>query len=284
MSDRCVAAVRPRRRLTLTIVCVGALAAGAAFYWSTSQNAAPARAAPSERRAPVPVKIATAIIKDMPIYRTGLGTVQALYTVAIHSQVDGKLQEVLFTEGQHVKQGDVLAKIDPRLFQAALDQSKAKKAQDEALLVAAEKDLARFKSLALKSYETQQNVDQQQAKVDQTKAGIAADAAAIETAQSQLDYTTIIAPHDGRIGVRLIDPGNVVHAADQAAIATLTLTQPIAAMFTLPERDLDEVRAAIERGEVEVSAFDQDNVRKLQHRTVAAHRQPDRSGHGNDSP
>jgi multidrug efflux system membrane fusion protein len=238
-------------------------AAAGALYWNASQGTARARTEPSDKRAAVPVKIAVAAVQDVPIYRTGLGTVQALYTVSIHSQVDGKIQEVLFTEGQHVKKGDVLVKIDPRLFQAALDQAKAKKAQDEALLIAAEKDLARFTALALKSYGTQQNVDQQQAKVDQTKAAIAADVAATETAQTQLDYTTILAPNDGRIGVRLIDPGNVVHASDQAAIATLTLTQPIAAMFTLPERDLDEVRAAMERGDVETTAFDQDNARKL---------------------
>jgi multidrug efflux system membrane fusion protein len=121
--------------------------------------------------------------------------VQASSTVRIHAQIDGKLQEVLFTEGQHVKKGDVLAKIDPRLFQAALDQAKARKAQDAALLVAAEKDLARSKSLASRDVGSQQNVDQQQAKVDQLKASIAANEAAIETAQTQLDYTVITAPN-----------------------------------------------------------------------------------------
>lgn len=263
LTDRPIAVTARRRPILLTIVCVAILAVGGGLYWNTSQGTARARTKSSDKRAAVPVKVAIATTQDVPIYRTGLGTVQALYTVSIHSQVDGKLQEVLFTEGQHVKKGDVLAKIDPRLFQAALDQSKAKKAQDEALLVAAEKDLTRFKALAIKSFETQQNVDQQQAKVDQTKAAIAADAAAIETAQSQLDYTTITAPQDGRIGVRLLDPGNIVHASDQASIAMLTLTQPTAVMFTLPERNLDEVRGAMERGEVEVSAFDQDNVRNL---------------------
>lgn len=209
------------------------------------------------------MSIALAARQDVPIYLFGLGTVQASFTIGIHSQVDGKLQEVLFTEGQHVKKGDVLAKIDPRLFQAALDQANAKKAQDAALLVAAEKDLARFKALALKSIETQQNVDRQQGTVDQLRAAVDADSAMIETAKTQLDYTNITAPSDGRIGVRLVDPGNIVHASDQGALATLVLTQPSAVMFTLPARALDDVRAAMTRGPVEVVAFDQDNVREL---------------------
>jgi multidrug efflux system membrane fusion protein len=173
------------------------------------------------------------------------------------------LQDVLFTEGQHVRKNDVLAKIDPRLFQAALDQSVAKKAQDEAQLVAADKDLTRFKTLGTKGFETQQNIDQQQAKVDQLKASIQADQAAIETAQTQLDYTSIVAPGDGRIGVRLVDPGNLVHATDQTPLATLVQTQPIAVMFTLPARLLDDVRDAMKRGPVEVTAFDSDNRRAL---------------------
>jgi multidrug efflux system membrane fusion protein len=201
--------------------------------------------------------------QDVPIYLTGLGTVQASFTVGIHSQVDGKLQEVLFTEGQHVKKGDVLAKIDPRLYQAALDQAKGKKAQDEAQLISANKDLARSKELVLKNVTSQQIVDQQQGKVDQLKASIASDDAAIDTAQTNLDYTSIVAPNDGRIGVRLVDPGNIVHANDQGSLASLVQTQPSAVMFTLPARSLDNIRAAMKRGPVEVTAFDQDNRQAL---------------------
>jgi multidrug efflux system membrane fusion protein len=211
----------------------------------------------------VPVSIAVAEQRDVPVYLSGLGTVQASFTVGIHSQVDGKLQEVFFTEGQHVKKGDLLARIDPRLFQAALDQAKAKSAQDRALLVAAEKDLARFKTLVAKNIESQQNVDRQQGSVDQLKASIDADTAMIETAQTNLDYTSITAPSDGRIGVRLVDPGNILHASDQGSIATLVLTQPSAVLFTLPARALDDVRAAMARGSLEVVAFDQDNVQEL---------------------
>jgi multidrug efflux system membrane fusion protein len=250
-------------RLRSILLGVLVLAAGGAGVWFVLQGPEPVRADRAPTRAVVPVSVATAARRDMPIYLSGLGTVQAEYTVGIHSQVDGKLLEVKFTEGQHVKKGDVLAKIDPRLYQAALDQAKAKKAQDEAALVAAQKDLERFKTLALKSFETQQNVDQQQAKVDQAKAAIAADDAAIETAQTNLDYTSITAPSDGRIGMRLVDPGNLVRASDQGSIATLVRTQPLAVIFTLPARSLDDVRDAQARGAVEVTAFDQDNRKML---------------------
>src|SRR6266540_4878779 len=211
------------RRIVLITTCVAVLAVGGAAYWHWGQGPRGAHAARAPARAGVPVSVATVGKQDVPIYLTGLGTVQASFTVGIHSQVDGKLQEVLFTEGQRVKKGDVLAKIDPRLFQAALDQAKAKKAQNQALLVAAEKDLVRSKTLAQKDFASQQNVDLQQSKVDQLKAAIAADEAAIETAQTQLDYTSIAAPSDGRIGIRLVDPGNLVRANDAGAIATLML-------------------------------------------------------------
>jgi len=162
-----------------------------------------------------------------------------------------------------MKAGDVLAKIDPRLFQAALDQANAKKSQDEAQLVSAQKDLVRFTTLAVKSFETQQNVDQQQAKVDGFKAAIAADKAAIESAQTQLDYTTITAPIGGRVGFRQVDVGNIVHASDTTPLVVLTQTQPATVIFTLPESFLDDVRDATTRGPVEVTAYDQNNVRML---------------------
>jgi membrane fusion protein, multidrug efflux system len=229
------------------------------------QFGVPATQTPSRpaARASVPVTIAVASRRDLPVYLTGLGTVQASFTVAIHSQVDGKLQEVNFTEGQHVKKGDVLAKIDPRLFQAALDQAKAKRAQNAALLAGAEKDLARARTLADKNAGSQQNLDQQQTKVDQLKASIEADDAAVATAQTQLDYTTIAAPSDGRIGARQVDPGNLVRPSDAGAIATLVSLRPSAVMFTMPARVLVDVRNAMARGPVEVTAFDQDNMRAL---------------------
>ena len=251
------------RRIVLITTCVAVLAVGGAAYWHWGQGPRGAQAARAPARAGVPVSIAVVGRQDMPIYLTGLGTVQGSLTVGIHSQVDGKLQEVLFTEGQHVKKGDVLALIDPRLFQAALDNAKAKKAQDEAMFISAGKDLARSKTLVQSNITSQQIVDQQQGKVDQFRASIAADEAMIQTAQTNLDYTNITAPNDGRIGVRLVDPGNIVHASDQQALATLVLTRPSAVMFTLPARTLDDVRAAMARGPVEVIAYDQDNRRAL---------------------
>jgi multidrug efflux system membrane fusion protein len=227
----------------------------------------PAKAARSGAP-PIPVSVATASKRDLPIYLTGLGAVQASFTVGIRPQVDGKLETVLFTEGQQVKKGDVLARIDPRLFVAALDGAKAKKMQDEAQLISAQKDLSRSRTLVDKSFQTQQVVDQQQAKVDQLLASIDADVAAIETAQTQLDYSMITAPSDGRMGVRNIDPGNIVHASDSAAIASLTLTKPAAVLFTLSARSLNDVRDALARGPVEVTAFSQDNARALSKGTL----------------
>jgi membrane fusion protein, multidrug efflux system len=226
-------------------------------------GAEPAKAARPSGPAPIPVTTAIASKRDLPVYLTGLGAVQASFTVGIRPQVDGKLETVLFTEGQQVKKGDVLARIDPRLFVAALDQAKAKRMQDEALLSSAQKDLSRSRTLVDKSFQTQQVVDQQQARVDQLRASIDADVAAIETAQTQLDYTLITAPSDGRMGVRNIDPGNIVHASDSAAIVALTLTRPSAVIFTLSARSLNDVRDALARGPVEVTAFSQDNTRAL---------------------
>jgi membrane fusion protein, multidrug efflux system len=243
----------------LGAVCLSILAVAGAFYWYRAEEAEPARGSRGGGRAAAPVSVAVASRQDVPIYLTGIGSVQAYFTIDIRAKVDGELQEVLFTEGQHVKKGDVLAKIDPRLYQAALDQAKAKRAQDAAALVAAEKDLARARTLALKSFDTQQNVDQLQAKVDQLKASILADEALIETAQTQFDYTTIVAPSDGRIGMRLIDPGNMIRASDSKSLATLVLNQPSAVLFTLPATALGEVRKAMKRGPVEVTAFDQNN-------------------------
>jgi multidrug efflux system membrane fusion protein len=243
----------------LGAVCLSILAVAGAFYWYRAEEVEPARGPRGGGRAAAPVSVAVASRQDVPIYLTGIGSVQAYFTIDIRAKVDGELQEVLFTEGQHVKKGDVLAKIDPRLYQAALDQAKAKRAQDAAALVAAEKDFARARTLALKSFDTQQNVDQLQAKVDQLKASILADEALIETAQTQFDYTTIVAPSDGRIGMRLIDPGNMIRAADSKSLATLVLNQPSAVLFTLPATSLGEVREAMKRGPAEVTAFDQNN-------------------------
>jgi membrane fusion protein, multidrug efflux system len=218
-----------------------------------------ARAAPP----PVPVTIAEAAQRDVPIYYDALGTVQALNTVAIRAQVNGQITSIDFRQGQEVRQGDVLAKIDPAPFKAALDQAVAKKGADEAQLVDAQKDLARFQALAKRDFETQQNVDSQQAKVDQFKANIAADQAAIESAQTQLNYATISAPIDGVVGFRQVDVGNIIHTNDVNPLTVLTQIKPCNVIFTLPQDDLGPVREAMLRGTVTVLAYDQNDVQQL---------------------
>jgi membrane fusion protein, multidrug efflux system len=262
MNPRADAPARPSRKrpLFLALVAVVAVAIAAAVFVPWNRSGRAARAAPSSA---IPVTVSTVSRRDVPIFLDGLGTVQASNTVAIHSQIDGKLQSVNFVEGQEVHQGDTLAVIDPRALQAALDQAVAKKAQDEAQLIAAQKDLDRFKTLIAKAAGTQQSVDQQQGKVDQLKATIDADEGAIESAQTQLSYTTITAPSDGRVGFRQVDAGNIIHVNDPNPLTVLTLIHPSVAVFTLPQKNLADVRDAMLRGPVPVSALDQDNTRQL---------------------
>jgi membrane fusion protein, multidrug efflux system len=235
-----------------------ALVAGVTISRLTRPLPAHAAAQPS-----VPVVATIAGQRDVPIYYDALGTVMAFNTVAIRAQVTGQIVSVDFRQGQDVKQGDVLAKIDPSPFQAALDQAVAKKAQDEAQLIDAQKDLQRFKTLVLRNAETQQNVDAQQAKVDQFKAMIDADQAAIEAARTQLGFTTIAAPITGVVGFRQIDVGNIIHPTDANPLTVLTQIKPSYAVFTLPQGDLGPVREAMLKGPVEVLAFDQDDAKQL---------------------
>lgn len=239
-------------------IAFASLAAAIIFWRHTTSQAAQTPARPS-----VPVTVTEAAVHDVPIYSHALGTVQALNTVAIRAQVNGQIVSINFRQGQEVHQGDVLAKIDPAPLKAALDQAIAKKSQDEAQMIAAQKDLARFKALALKSFETQQNVDLQQAKVDTTKATIDADQAAVEAAQTQLDYATITAPIDGVVGFRQIDVGNIIHTTDVNPLTVLTQIKPTTVICTLPQSYLGLVREAMLRGEVRVLAFDQDGKNQL---------------------
>jgi multidrug efflux system membrane fusion protein len=211
----------------------------------------------------IPVSVTAAAQRDVPIYYDALGTVQALNTVAIRAQVNGQLISIDFRQGQEVHKGDVLAKIDPAVFKSALDQAVSKKSEDEALLVDAEKDLARFNTLVLKNFETHQNLDAQQAKVDQTKATIDADQAAIEAAQTQLNYATITTPIDGVVGFRQVDIGNIIHTNDVNPLTVLTQIKPCTVVFTLPQDDLGPVREAMLHGSVPVFAFDQNDKEQL---------------------
>jgi multidrug efflux system membrane fusion protein len=211
----------------------------------------------------VPVTSAAARRADVAVTLDGIGTVRALYTVLIRARVDGYLDSVAFTEGQEVRRGDLLAIIDPRPYQAALDQSRAQQVKDQAALVAARLDLSRYAHLALNQFASRQSVDDQQALVDELNAAIKADAAAIENAALNLSFTHIVSPIDGRVGLRLVDPGNLVHATDSNGLVTVTQVHPITATFTLPEDDLAQVLAAMRAGAVPVRAFTADHRREL---------------------
>ena len=252
-----------RRRPGRVIFAVAALAIVAVIGTVAVQRLT--RSGPARAAAPpsVPVTATAAGRQDVPIFYDALGTVTALNTVAIRAQVNGQIISINFRQGQDVKQGDVLAKIDPAPLQAALDQAVAKKNQDQAQLVDAQKDLVRFATLVRKNAETVQNLDAQQAKVDQFKAAVAADQASIEAAQTQLNYTTITAPIDGVVGFRQVDIGNIIHTTDTNPLTVLTQVKPSVAIFTLPQDDLGPVREAMLQGEVEVFAYDQDNVKQL---------------------
>jgi membrane fusion protein, multidrug efflux system len=255
--------MRVMRRNHLWIYIPVLLALGSAVYWYGGHR--PAAPVSGERAtAPaIPVIATIAETRNVSDYLIGLGTVQAFNRVTVHVRVDGELQDIRFTEGQFVHAGDLLARIDPRLFQAALDQAKAKKAQDQALLISAQKDLARAKALIDKNFQTQQVVDQTQAKVDQLIASVDADQAMIENADTQLSYTTISSPIDGRMGMRLIDRGNLVHASDPGGLVVITQVQPIAVIFSLPQDYLQNITAAMKEGDLKVTAYSRDNTTRL---------------------
>ena len=180
----------------------------------------------------------TARYADVPVTVDAVGTVQAANTVTVRSQVDGKLIEIDFKEGQDVKKGDVLARIDPATYQAQYDQAVAKKAQDEAMLANAQVDLDRYAKLAETQYGSHQQADTQKALVAQTEAHVQQDQAAIDNAKAMLDYATIRSPIDGRTGIRLVDQGNIVHASDTTGIVSIAQVQPIAVVFSLPQQHL----------------------------------------------
>ena len=213
--------------------------------------------------APIPVAIQTINNSDFPVYLNGLGTVQPYDTVTVRSRVDGQVIKVGFRQGQMVNEGDLLVQIDPRPYQAALEQAQAKKAQDEANLRNAQLDLERYSTLAKQDYASRQQVDTQQAKVDQLNAQLKGDQAAIDNAQTQLSYTTIRSPLTGKTGFRLIDPGNIVHATDQTGIVTIVKLQPISVVFTAPEENIGQINRALAAGNVPVIALSSDGTKIL---------------------
>ncbi|RAI58802.1 efflux RND transporter periplasmic adaptor subunit [Roseicella frigidaeris] len=222
------------------LLVLGLIAAGfGAWRLLTGRGADAQPQAAAE--APVAVTLATAEQRDLPIWRGGLGNVQAFQTVTIRSRVDGQLERVAFTEGQDVRQGDLLAQIDPRPYRAALDQAAAQQARDEAQLANARLDLQRYQTLSRSEGASKQQLDTQRAQVAQLEATVQADAANLDSARTQLDYTRITAPLSGRLGVRLVDPGNIVHAGDTTGLVVIAQIHPIALLLTLPQDDLAAV-------------------------------------------
>jgi multidrug efflux system membrane fusion protein len=228
----------------------------------------PANAA--TRSAPAAIAVDTAAVShtDVPIYLEGLGTVQAFYTVTVTARVDGELQKIGFTEGQTVHKGDLLAEIDPRPNQAAYQQALATKAKDAAMLANAKRDLDRYLLLQPQDLASKQTVDTARAAVDQLDAQVKVDQALIDNARTQLDYTRITSPINGRTGIRLIDPGNIVHASATTGIVVVTQVQPISVVFTLPEEDLSVVGAALAAGPVQVTTLSRDGNSVLDRGTL----------------
>ena len=244
------------------VVLLLLVVAGGAYWYVAAPKPVPEQKT-GRASAPVAVSVVTANREDVPIFLAALGAVQAYNTVQIRPMVEGPLDKVAFTEGQEVNKGDVIAIIDPRIYQASLDQAKAKLAQDQAQLDSDRRDLERNTTLAERSFASKQVVDQQRAAVAKGEALLEADNAAIHSAQVQLDYTTINAPFDGRIGIRGVDAGNIVRPSDTSPIATLTQHQPISVLFSLPENQLALLRKAQAAGRGEIYAYDQDNNARI---------------------
>ena len=255
-----LAKARSGTRRTFAIAFI-LIALAAALYYVFSPSA------PQQRRSgrfagegPVPVLVAPAARADVPVYLDAVGTIKALNTVTVRPQVDGKLLSVNFKEGDDIKKGDLLAKIDPVIYQAQLNQALAKKAQDEAQLANSKIDLDRYERLAATAAINKQQADTQRALVAQNTALVQADQAAIDNAQAMLGYTTITAPIDGRTGIRMVDEGNYVRSADtNSSIVIITQLQPISVLFNLPQQDLSQVNTAFNKSPLNVEAQRSDN-------------------------
>ena len=233
--------MRTRSLIWLAVLVLGT-AIGVGFIWLTSFRPSTLK---SETDDTIPVVTEKVRRQDLPVYLNGLGKVQALNTVTIRAQVDGKILQVNFHEGQDVRSGDILLQIDPRPYQAAFDQAVAKQNQDQAQLGYAQKVLDRDTGLFSKKILDQQSLDLQQSTTAQLEALVKADEAAMASAKVQLEFTKIISPIDGRVGLRLVDQGNIVHASDQAGLAMVAQLRPISVVFTLPESNLREINKRI---------------------------------------
>ena len=255
------------------ILPIAALVAAGYFGWQRFHGTNPTtddtaqKSATSARGAAVPVTVAPVTKADFPVYLGGLGTVQGFNTVLVRTRVDGQIDKIAFKEGQLVNQGDLLVQIDPRPYQAALDQAKAKKAQDAANLANANLDLQRFTKLG--EFATRQQTDTQRSTVAQLTAQLSADDAAISNAQTQVDYTTVKAPISGVAGLRQVDVGNIVNASTQTGIVTIAQIEPIAVIFTAPEDQLPYINEAQSTQPLKVIALTTDGKKTLSDGTLS---------------
>jgi multidrug efflux system membrane fusion protein len=257
---------RVLQRLLTVVVLAGVAVWG--LHWYATRGSTTQDASVRTNEASVPVDVTAADREDFPVYLNGLGVAQAWNTVTIRARVDGQIDKIAFKEGQMVKQGDLLLQIDPRPFQAALDQAAAKKALDEALLANSKRDLERYTKVGTLAV-SQQQIDTQAALVKQQEAQINSDQGAIDNAHVQLGYTTITAPIAGRMGFRMVDRGNIVHASDQQGVAVITQVQPIAVIFTAPEDELPRINAGVQAGPLPVTALTSDGKTELDRGTLA---------------
>jgi multidrug efflux system membrane fusion protein len=249
-----------RKTVVLVALPTAALAAAAALYLSLAPGPEMAAAAPAP---PVPVVAGVVKSHDVPIYLRGVGTVIAYNTDIVRSQITGELTQITFTEGQAVTAGDQLAQIDPRPYQAQLDQTIANRTRDQAQLDNAIANLGRYTELLSKGYATPQLADTQKAQVAQLQSSIKADEALIEQATVQLGYTRLTSPISGVTGVRQIDIGNIIHPTDPNGLVVVTQIEPISLIFTLPESDLPQIQAQMAKGQLTVLAYSQDDKIKL---------------------
>jgi membrane fusion protein, multidrug efflux system len=252
---------RMRKGIIILGACVAATLGGAAFWQMQRADAVPVTSAAPPP--PVPVVTQRVQVSSEPIILMGIGSVQSYNVVDIHAQVTGTIEKIGFVEGQTVHKGDLIAQLDPRPFQAALQQAEANLGRDEAHLTNAQVNLDRYTPLEKQGFASTQQVTDQQSQVTQLQASVLADKAAIFNAQTQLSYTTITSPIDGVTGIRRVDIGNIIQPSTSTPIVTITQVQPISVVFTLPQNDIPEIQAAMTKGLLKTIAYDENDRTKL---------------------